>query len=144
MRRIVINAVSAALAASFLFSVASCSKPKTGKEAKKISADAPWFENTTVKVDQGLDETKKLGLITDNMTLGVTGRAGTTGFKPEFIGEYLKESFDEIIFVEDGLALGALMMARCMNSLGNPIDPIGGSQKGICIMQQRIQLNNIK
>ena len=60
MKRIVINAVSAALAASFLFSVASCSKPKTGKEAKKISADSPWFENKTVKVDQGLDETKKL------------------------------------------------------------------------------------
>lgn len=88
-----------------------------------------------------MDETKKLGLISQNMTLGITGRAGTTGFKPQFVWEYLCESFEEIIFVEDGLALGALMMARCMNSLGSPTNPIGGSKKGFCIMQQRIQKN---
>lgn len=88
-----------------------------------------------------IEETQKLGLISENMTLGITGRAGTTGLKPRFIHGYLKEIFDEIIFVEDGLALGALMMARCMNSLGSPTNPIGGSKKGYCIMQQRIQKN---
>jgi len=74
--------------------------------------------------------------------LGITGRSGITGNKPFLINSYLEDKVSQIIFVEDGLALGAVMMARCMNSLGNPIDPIGGSHKGICIMQQRIQLNN--
>ena len=85
-----------------------------------------------------LEKTKELNLITDDMTLGITGRAGTTGQKPYLINQYLNDEFN-IIFVEDGLSLGALMMARCMNSLGTPINPIGGSKKGYCIMQQRIQ-----
>lgn len=88
-----------------------------------------------------VDETMKLGVISENVTLGITGRAGTTGLKPQFIHEYMNENFNEIIFVEDGLALGALMMARCMNSLGSPTNPIGGSKRGFCIMQQRIQKN---
>lgn len=88
-----------------------------------------------------IEETEKADLISEDMTLGITGRAGTTGLKPRMIHEYLKDTFDEIIFVEDGLALGALMMARCMNSLGSPTNPIGGSKKGYCIMQQRIQKN---
>lgn len=87
-----------------------------------------------------IDESKKLNLLSENMTLGITGRAGTTGQKPRLIHEYLKDMFNEIIFAEDGLALGALMMARCMNSLGTPTNPIGGSKKGFCIMQQRIGL----
>lgn len=86
-------------------------------------------------------QTMKLGLISKNMTLGITGRAGTTGLKPQLVHEYLDGIFNEIIFVEDGLALGALMMARCMNSLGTPTNPIGGSKRGFCIMQQRIQKN---
>ena len=88
-----------------------------------------------------VDETMKLDVIPENVTLGITGRAGTTGLKPQFIHEYMNENFNEIIFVEDGLALGALMMARCMNSLGSPTNPIGGSKRGFCIMQQRIQKN---
>lgn len=84
-----------------------------------------------------IDESTKMDLLSDEMTLGITGRAGTTGQKPHLIHEYLKDKFNEIIFAEDGLALGALMMARCMNSLGTPTNPIGGSKKGFCIMQQR-------
>jgi len=84
-----------------------------------------------------IDESTKMNLLSDEMTLGITGRAGTTGQKPHLIHEYLKDKFNEIIFAEDGLALGALMMARCMNSLGTPTNPIGGSKKGFCIMQQR-------
>ena len=91
-----------------------------------------------------IDQTKKQNINLENMTLGITGRAGTTGRKPELIHNYLKDEFNEIIFAEDGLALGALMMARCMNSLGTPTNPIGGSKKGFCIMQQRIQKNNNK
>ncbi len=86
-----------------------------------------------------IDETNKLGLITEEMNIGITGRAGTTGLKPKLIYEYLKKQKNEILFVDDGLALGALMMARCMNSLGTPTNPIGGSKKGFCIMQQRIK-----
>lgn len=85
-----------------------------------------------------IDNTRKIGILTDEMTLGITGRAGTTGKKPELIQKYLKDEVNEIIFAEDGLALGALMMARCMNSLGTPTNPIGGSKKGFCIMQQRM------
>lgn len=89
-----------------------------------------------------IDESTKMNLLSDEMTLGITGRAGTTGQKPHLIHEYLKDRFNEIIFAEDGLALGALMMARCMNSLGTPTNPIGGSKKGFCIMQQRNKKNN--
>lgn len=87
-----------------------------------------------------IDVTDKLNLISPETTLGITGRAGITGYKPYFIEKYLKDKFDDIIFTQDGLALGALMMARCMNSLGSPINPIGGCRGSMCIMQQRRQL----
>ena len=89
-----------------------------------------------------IDETKKLDLITKDMTIGITGRAGTTGLKPKLISDYLKNEINDILFVDDGLALGALMMARCMNSLGTPTNPIGGSKHGFCIMQQRVKKNS--
>ncbi len=84
-----------------------------------------------------INTTQDLNLITSDMSLGITGRAGITGHKPEFINRYLKDDISDIIFMKDGLALGALMMARCMNSLGSPTNPIGGSKGGMCIMQQR-------
>lgn len=87
-----------------------------------------------------IDVTDNLNLISPETTLGITGRAGITGYKPYFIEKYLKDKFDDIIFTQDGLALGALMMARCMNSLGSPINPIGGCRGSMCIMQQRRQL----
>lgn len=86
-----------------------------------------------------IDVTSNLNLITENMTLGITGRAATTGQKPAIIYNYLNNYFNEIIFVDDGLSLGALMMARCMNSLGTPTNPIGGSKKGFCIMSERLK-----
>lgn len=88
-----------------------------------------------------IDKTEEMHLITPNSTLGITGRAGITGQKPKFIKEYLNDYFDNIIFTQDGLALGAMMMARCMNSLGTPVNPVGGSRNGMCIMQQRIKFN---
>lgn len=91
-----------------------------------------------------MDKTNELNLIKQDTTLGITGRAGITGYKPYFIEQYLKEDFDNILFAQDGLALGALMMARCMNSLGTPSNPVGGSRRGMCIMQQRIKNNKIR
>jgi len=90
-----------------------------------------------------IDETKKLNRLPKNATLGITGRAGTSGLKTKFIQKYLEDTFENIIFVEDGLSLGAVMMARCMNSLGSPINPVGGSKGGMCIMQQRITNQNV-
>lgn len=86
-----------------------------------------------------IDKSFELNLIKDNYSLGITGRSGTTGLKPKFIEYYLKDTFDDVLFVEDGLALGAMMMSRCMNSLGTPLNPIGGIKKGLCIMQKRIK-----
>lgn len=87
-----------------------------------------------------IDVTDKLNLISSETVLGITGRAGITGYKPYFVEKYLGDKFDDIIFTQDGLALGALMMARCMNSLGSPVNPIGGCRGSMCIMQQRRQL----
>jgi putative methanogenesis marker protein 14 len=87
-------------------------------------------------VDEAIDE----GVITEGSALGVTGRAGITGRKPEFILEYTKEQFVNVIFVSDALALGAAIMARCMNSIGTPHIPLGGRQGGPCILGQRRKL----
>lgn len=84
---------------------------------------------------------KKLNLICQDMSVGITGRAAITGCKRQLTTDYISDIFDDIIFMQDGLALGALMMARCMNSLGSPINPIGGLKNGMCIMQQRVAYN---
>jgi putative methanogenesis marker protein 14 len=68
----------------------------------------------------------KKGLINEKSAVGITGRAGITGKKPELIIEKLKtlgiwnKVEENVVFVEDGLALGASVMARCMNCLGTP------------------------
>ncbi len=80
------------------------------------------------------------GVIVDGSILGVTGRAGISGRKPEFILEYAKGIFNDCIFVSDALALGSGIMARCMNSMGTPKAPIGGCQGGSCILGKRRKL----
>ena len=65
-----------------------------------------------------LDVAFEEDLILDGSILGVTGRAGITGKKPELILEYAQDKFKDVVFVEDGLALGSAIMARCMNSMG--------------------------
>jgi len=47
---------------------------------------------------------------------------------------------DHLVFVDDGLARGAALMGRCMNSLGKPLNPIGGVRGGRCIMDRRIKI----
>lgn len=85
------------------------------------------------------------GLVLPNSSIGFTGRAAISGRKPEYILEGLisRKLFDEpndhLVFVDDGLARGAALMGRCMNSLGKPKNPIGGVRGGPCIMRRRIK-----
>jgi putative methanogenesis marker protein 14 len=84
-------------------------------------------------------------LITEKTSIGLTGRAAITGCKPylilkavEKLGIY-KGHQDRIVFVDDGLARGAAVMARCMNSMGVPGNPIGGIRGGGCVLNKRIE-----
>ncbi|KZX11657.1 methanogenesis marker 14 protein [Methanobrevibacter filiformis] len=87
-----------------------------------------------------LDVAFKENIITAGSALGITGRAGITGKKPELILDLVKDKFENVIFVDDGLALGTSIMARCMNSMGTPKAPIGGKQGGRCILTERVKL----
>ncbi|NHI83635.1 MAG: methanogenesis marker 14 protein [Candidatus Thorarchaeota archaeon] len=81
-------------------------------------------------------------LLLPETSLGFTGRAILTGRKPQMIRELLsKESPErELLFVHDGLAMGAAVAARCMNSLGTPRHPMGGRKGDACIMNARSDL----
>lgn len=91
---------------------------------------------------------KEERLVFEDTTIGITGRAGITGNKPKLILKCLDEmnlasKIDErVVFVDDGLARGAAVMARCMNSLGTPRNPLGGRHGGKCILAHRIKLQN--
>jgi len=91
-----------------------------------------------------IDEAFEEGVIEDGSVLGVTGRAGITGEKPRLILEYVNKRFKDVVFVSDALALGAAVMARCMNSIGTPHTPIGGRQGGPCILGMRRKLQRKK
>lgn len=88
------------------------------------------------------------GLVFENTSIGVTGRAGISGNKPKLTLKYLEDLKinhnigDRVVFVDDGLARGAAVMARCMNSLGTPQNPLGGCSGGKCILGQRIKLQS--
>jgi len=79
-------------------------------------------------------------IVPEGSALGITGRAGITGKKPELILEYTKNLFDDCVFVSDGLALGSAIMARCMNSMGTKLAPVGGKRGGPCILGARKKL----
>ena len=87
------------------------------------------------------------GVIFSNTSLGLTGRSIITGQKPRLIVENLRlktgepwTSSHDILFVEDGLAMGAAVAARCMNSMGTKSNPMGGRKGDRCIMAQRMKL----
>ncbi len=87
------------------------------------------------------------GLIFDNTSLGLTGRSIITGQKPKIIVENLRlntgelwVSSHDLLFVEDGLAMGAAVAARCMNSMGTTRNPMGGRKGDRCIMAERMKL----
>jgi hypothetical protein len=85
-------------------------------------------------------------LVLKNSSIGFTGRAAISGRKPQYIldGIIERKLFDDpvdhLVFVDDGLARGAALMGRCMNSLGKPRNPIGGVRGGPCIMSRRIKI----
>jgi hypothetical protein len=93
-----------------------------------------------------IDVAIEQNLVPPNASIGFTGRAAISGRKPEYILEGIIERnlFDEpndhVVFVDDGLARGAALMGRCMNSLGKPKNPIGGVRGGPCIMNRRIRI----
>lgn len=85
------------------------------------------------------------GLITERTAIGVTGRAGMSGGKPALIldqiidlGLYKEGAEKNLVFVDDGLGRGAAVMARCMNSMGTPKNPMGGVRGGRCILRERM------
>jgi len=90
------------------------------------------------------EEAFEEGVVEKGSMLGITGRAGITGKKPELILEYSKDKYAGTIFVSDALAMGAAVMARCMNSIGTPHIPIGGRQGSGCILGQRRKMQKQK
>jgi len=93
-----------------------------------------------------IDVAVEKNLVPRNASIGFTGRAAISGRKPEYILEGITERNlfdnpnDHLVFVDDGLARGAALMGRCMNSLGKPRNPIGGVRGGPCIMSRRIKI----
>lgn len=85
-------------------------------------------------------------LVTEKSAIGFTGRAAITGCKPRLILNRIKKlgMYDSpennVVFVDDGLARGAAVMARCMNSLGTPKNPLGGSRGNRCVLRDRMEL----
>lgn len=62
------------------------------------------------------------GLLAKRTVFGVAGRAGVTGEKPRLLLEFLKGlGFENVqnraIFIQNGLALGAAVLARCLYGL---------------------------
>ena len=55
MGRLFTKAVSALLTAAVLLSVSSCAKNTSSKDARKVSADSPWFDCKTYDIDVGAD-----------------------------------------------------------------------------------------
>lgn len=58
MGRSFTKAVSALLTAAVLLSVSSCAKNTSSKDARKVSADSPWFDCKTYDIDVGADPDK--------------------------------------------------------------------------------------
>ena len=89
------------------------------------------------------------GAVSEKYSIGITGRAGITGFKPKIITKYVDDlnmyknfkAEDMIVFVEDGLALGAAVMAKCMHAFGNPQNPLGGNKGMGCILPYKRKPN---
>ena len=93
-----------------------------------------------------IDVVNEQGMIYPETSIGFTGRAAISGKKPEYIlqgiinRKFFTDPVNHVVFVDDGLARGAALMGRCMNSLGKPGKPIGGMRGGKCIMSRRIAI----
>lgn len=102
-------------------------------------------------VKRVLEVLMKEGLVNHKYTIGITGRAGITGLKPYLIlkciddlGLFKDDVNRRVVFVDDGLALGANVMARCMHSLGTPHNPLGGNRGMSCILSLRMEFQRNK
>jgi putative methanogenesis marker protein 14 len=112
----------------------------------------PLIDFLQVEIVQNLISlAERHGLISPDISLGLTGRAITTGTKPTLVSKNLelsngKKWTDEhiLVFVEDGLAMGAAVAARCMNSMGTPSNPMGGRRGDRCIMSERMKIQKQK
>jgi putative methanogenesis marker protein 14 len=120
---------------------------ESGIDALLTVIDHVQFHVVQRLVDLAFSE----GLIMTDTSLGLTGRAITTGSKPRITSLYLltdngtnwTES-KQMLIVEDGLAMGAAVAARCMNSLGTIHNPMGGRKGDKCIMDARMELQRSK
>jgi len=88
---------------------------------------------------------KEKGIFLPNTKIGITGRAGITGKKPELILDKLSSLFgrnvdQEVIFADDALARGAAVLGRCMHQFGTARNPMGGVQGQGCVFGQRVKL----
>ncbi|MGV9168590.1 MAG: methanogenesis marker 14 protein [Promethearchaeia archaeon] len=113
-----------------------------------ISALMALVDATQVWLVQRLVEVAEANnLILPDTSLGVTGRAIVTEMKPNLLADTLQladgklwiENHD-LLVVDDGLALGAAVAARCMNSMGTKHNPMGGRKGDACIMGARMKL----
>jgi len=151
-----VNAAAAQKAGVLLF---GCDVDEAGSDFEKFSRIGKIAYETfgeaglEILIDEVMSEItvrlidciQKEKLLTDETLIGITGRAGITGNKPKRIVQKLKsrnivaDPEKRLIFAEDGLARGAAVMARCMNSLGCPANPLGGKRGGRCIMPERMR-----
>lgn len=156
-----VNAAASKKAGTLLF---GCDVGENGSELKKLADigekvyKTGGAEAVSALMDEVMSEIavrlidciRKEGFLTADTCIGITGRAGITGAKKEKIIRKLKtrgildEPEKKLVFAEDGLARGAAVMARCMNSLGCPANPLGGRHGGKCIMQERRALQNMR
>ncbi len=117
-------------------------------ESAGIEYVSPAIDHIQARLVQRLVElAENEGLISRETALGFTGRAITTGGKPQMVAKSLRRiegslwsDIRPLIFVDDGLAMGAAMAARCMNSMGIREHPVGGRRGDSCIMGARIRL----
>jgi len=154
--------VNAAAAQNIGIILFGCDVGENGSDFEKLSRigksifDLFGEEGIEILIDDVMSEIavlliecfQKEKLLTEEVVIGITGRAGITGNKPDLIIQKLKsrnvlaDPETKIIFAEDGLARGAAVMARCMNSLGCPKNPLGGGRGEGCIMQKRIKFQH--
>lgn len=94
-----------------------------------------------------VDVAVQKNLVPPNTSIGFTGRAAISGQKPAYILQglidrhlFADDPNDHLVFVDDGLARGAALMGRCMNSIGHPKCPVGGVRGGPCILGRRIKI----
>ena len=140
MKRIPIKAVSLALAASMMLSIAACNKKggsggsggsgsnATSRSGDKITADSPWFDSQVIDVDLGLDESKPIESVyarlvgADSKKL-ITYTGGYYKMPPDSkinweTFDYTEYAIDTISIIdrESGMTTGTIDLRKIMTS----------------------------